>query len=91
MLDPGALIAGANLAQYTPSRSESMGTPAAIPNQHEVTPTEDTLQRNRAAEALIRAWLADESGYDEATFPELKRALEQSRQAVGARSPFDAE
>ncbi len=58
---------------------------------HEVTPTEDTLQRNRAAEALIRAWLADESGYDEATFPELKRALEQSRQAVGARSPFDAE
>lgn len=53
--------------------------------------TDETSRRNRAAEALIRAWLADESGYDEATWPELEAALEQSRQAVGARSPFNSE
>ncbi|GMV12833.1 MAG: hypothetical protein HS104_09085 [Polyangiaceae bacterium] len=41
-------------------------------------------ERNRLAEALIREWLADESGYDEATWPELVEALDESRRAVGA-------
>ena len=49
---------------------------------------EETLARNRAAEALIRAWMQDDSGYDEATFAELKLALESSRKALGAQSPF---
>lgn len=48
------------------------------------TPDDEIRERNRAAEALIRAWLADESGYDEATWPELVEALDQSRRAVGA-------
>lgn len=45
---------------------------------------DETPERNRAAEALIREWLEDESGYDEATWPEVVGALDQSRRAVGA-------
>jgi hypothetical protein len=38
---------------------------------------------------LLRSWLADESGYDEETWPKLKKALDQERRRVGARSLFD--
>jgi hypothetical protein len=46
----------------------------------------------RAAEAiaLFKSWLTDESGYDEKVWPRLKKALEQEREHVGARSLFDA-
>jgi len=33
---------------------------------------------------LLRSWLADESGYDEQTWPKLKKALDQERRQVGA-------
>ena len=36
-------------------------------------------QDKRAAQQLLREWLEDESGYDEATWPELKRALNDNR------------
>ncbi len=39
--------------------------------------------------SLLRSWLADESGYDEETWPKLKKALDQERGRVGARSLFD--
>ncbi len=35
--------------------------------------------RNAAAIALLDRWLADESGYDERTWPTLKKAIEESR------------
>ena len=38
--------------------------------------------------ALLRSWLADESGYDEETWPELKKALEQERRRLRASSLF---
>lgn len=38
---------------------------------------------------LLRSWLADESGYDEQTWPKLKKGLEQERRRVGARRLFD--
>jgi hypothetical protein len=38
---------------------------------------------------LLRSWLADESGYDEETWPKLKKALDQQRRRVGARGLFD--
>jgi hypothetical protein len=38
---------------------------------------------------LLRSWLTDESGYDEKTWPKLKKGLEQERRRVGARSLFD--
>ena len=33
---------------------------------------------------LLNAWLTDESGYDEETWPKLKAALERERRRVGA-------
>ena len=47
-------------------------------------------QRNRAARQYLRAWLADESGYDEETWPLLRRALEEDR-APGQRRLFDGD
>ncbi len=38
---------------------------------------------------LLEEWLADESGYDEKTWPKLKKALDEERQRVGARRLFD--
>jgi hypothetical protein len=38
---------------------------------------------------LFKSWLADESGYDEETWPRLRKALEEERQKVGARRLFD--
>jgi hypothetical protein len=38
---------------------------------------------------LLDSWLADESGYDEETWPELKKALDEERRRVGARRLFD--
>jgi hypothetical protein len=40
--------------------------------------------------ALLRSWLTDESGYDEQTWPKLKKALDQQRDRIGARRLFDA-
>jgi hypothetical protein len=44
-------------------------------------PSMEMAVRNRseAAIALIEEWLADESGYDEETWPKLKDALEKDR------------
>lgn len=39
--------------------------------------------------ALLKSWLEDESGYDERTWPLLKRALEAQRKRVGARRLID--
>jgi hypothetical protein len=39
--------------------------------------------------ALLKTWLEDESGYDEETWPELKKALDAERDRVGARRLFD--
>ena len=39
--------------------------------------------------ALIKDWLSDESGYDEKVWPQLKKALDQERKRVGARSLFN--
>jgi len=45
-------------------------------------------QRERAI-ALLNEWMEDESGYDEAAWPELKKALNRERDAVGARRLFN--
>jgi hypothetical protein len=39
--------------------------------------------------SLLRSWLADESGYDERTWPKLKKALDHERRRVGVRRLFD--
>ena len=39
--------------------------------------------------ALLRSWLTDDTGYDEETWPKLKKALNRERARLGARSLFD--
>jgi hypothetical protein len=39
--------------------------------------------------SLLHSWLADDSGYDEQSWPKLKKALEDERRRTGARSLFD--
>lgn len=44
----------------------------------------------KAVVQLFRGWLTDESGYDEETWPKLKKALNRERDRIGARRLFDA-
>ena len=66
-----------------------MGKPAKNDKIYSDESREALIERNQAAIKLIEGWLNDDSGYDEETFPKLKEALEESREAVSARSPFD--
>ena len=54
------------------------------------TRTNDKTQHqgNTKARQLLSAWLADESGYDEETWPSLKQNLETNR--YGYRKLFSA-
>jgi hypothetical protein len=50
--------------------------------QQDTIPTldlDDIRKRNAATRQLLQEWLADESGYDEETWPLLKEALEANR------------
>jgi hypothetical protein len=47
----------------------------------------DYPDRAARAIALLRTWMADESGYDEAAWPELKVALDRNR--TSERKLFD--
>lgn len=38
---------------------------------------------------LLDEWMADDSGYDEETWPELKAALDKERNLASAESLFD--
>lgn len=53
---------------------------------HPDTPTAEQQQKQRLLHQLDE-WLADDSGYDEETWPKLKAALEQDR--LSSRSRFD--
>ena len=49
--------------------------------------SEPRAVKNAAARALLREWLADESGYDEAVWPRVKQAIETNR--LSSRPRFD--
>jgi hypothetical protein len=56
----------------------------------EFTPLTDLgAERVRKAIALLDQWLNDDSGYDEETWPELKKSLDRER--LSNRRLFDAE
>ena len=49
---------------------------------------DEGIRRQRVKE-LLDAWMQDESGYDEAVWPEVKRALDENRVTSGeCRKPF---
>jgi hypothetical protein len=70
-----------------PSKAQQEKIAATIAKLDQLKPRSD-----KAAEAiaLFKSCLADESGYDEETWPKLKKALNRERDLVGARRLFDA-
>jgi hypothetical protein len=46
---------------------------------------ESRRRKNEAARQLLRQWLEDASGYDEQTWPEVKRVMEENRLSVRSR------
>ena len=72
-------------------------TPAGKKREQAISDTLAELDRLEAASpkataiiGLFRGWLADESGYDEQTWPKLKKALDRERTRIGSRRLFDA-
>jgi hypothetical protein len=45
--------------------------------------------KGAAVVSMLKRWLTDDSGYDEETWPQLKKALDRQRKRVGARRLFD--
>lgn len=54
-----------------------------------VLPVESPEERIKALEELFAEWLADDTGYDAETLPQLKAALDETRKSVSARPLFD--
>ena len=66
------------------------------PEAAKIAATIDALEQVRPLSAgaaktiaLLKSWLADDSGYDEQTWPALRKALSSERRRVGARRLFD--
>lgn len=55
-----------------------MATNTKKPAQPRDLPSEQ-LRRAEEVRQVLAEWLADDSGYDERTWPEVKRGLEESR------------
>jgi hypothetical protein len=66
----------------TPVRVHAVGAAQYLSQEPETQP-----DRARRAIDLLDQWLADESGYDEETWPELKEALDRDR--LSGRRLFD--
>lgn len=47
---------------------------------------DDQRRRNEAAIAHLESWLADDSGYDERMWPQIKEAIRANR--LSERDPF---
>lgn len=54
----------------------------------DVLDAQDRRRRNDTTFRLLHEWEADESGYDEVTWPELQEALDHERRQIGARPLF---
>ena len=79
----------------TPPRGTAASRSTATRNA-EIAATLDELERMEpqnpqaaAVAGLLKSWLADDSGYDEKTWPKLKKALNEERRRVGARRLLD--
>lgn len=64
----------------------SSNAPLSLPGQGRRPREECAQTRNAAARKLLQTWLADESGYEEETWPLLKQVLEDNRS--GSRKLF---
>jgi hypothetical protein len=78
------------------SRRGSKSSPSKAERQRAIQATLESLDaidprtpKVARLVVLLRSWLTDESGYDEQTWPKLKKALDKERDRVGARRLFD--
>jgi hypothetical protein len=67
-----------------------MGSPAREKLIDELS-AEELMRRNREAIALVEGWMKEDPAYDLETLPLLKKALDASRDEVGARRLFPDE
>jgi hypothetical protein len=65
--------------------AKSTAITSTLEGLHEMTV--ETPKAKQVVE-LLESWLRDESGYDEKTWPILKKSLERERKRVGARGLF---
>ena len=73
-------------AKHVPRRKQHGKLGATLATLEELEPANP---RGEEVIALLRSWLEDDSGYDEETWPELKKRLDQERRAQGVRGLFD--
>lgn len=69
-----------------------MNTDISLQIEHDsviVTPQKQNEQvqrdKNEAARRLLQEWLADESGYDEEVWPQVKQLIEDNRLSMRSR------
>ena len=77
-------------SRRTRRKATKKSTQAISDTLAELERLEAVSPRAKGLVELFRGWLTDESGYDEETWPHLKRALNRERARVGARRLFDA-
>jgi len=79
---------------YTDAKENSMMT-ATQPLRHEHEPKATFIIKpwnQERADKLIQVldeWMADESGYEEETWPKLRAALDRERENISARRLFN--
>ena len=62
------------IAEPKPTGRRRLATPEAVKDP---LPREERLKRNRQAAALLRKWMADDSGYDEQVWPVVEQTLKE--------------
>jgi len=76
-------------AKRTRSRGRASPDDAVTDALKEINRLTPSSAKASQAIALLKSWLKDDSGYDEQTWPKLKKALDQQRAKAGARRLFD--
>ncbi len=78
------------------TKTRKQATPRSQRRQRRISETlarigQLRVETPRAAQVieLLRSWLQDESGYDERTWPQLRKALDEERARAKARKLFD--
>mgnify|MGYP001603953169 CR=1 FL=1 len=72
-------MSSSKLQQKKPSRRGKRPSNDASSRRNGVASERLIAAKNRRLKKLLQSWLDDESGYDEETWPWLKKALEEDR------------
>jgi hypothetical protein len=72
------------VVQESPTSSRSL-----LP--YDVSDADERQRRGQVVKALLNDWEADDSGYEDESWPQLKAAMDKERHAIGARTLFSGE